>query len=377
MSKIVLQGSATDLTVLELLEPAELFAPSGTEPVFEAIKNEVVAFSGDVTTESGRKEIASMAYKIAQSKNFLDKVGKTFNADLKEKTKAVDNERKAIWDKLEELQTQVRAPLTAWEDAEKSRVQAHKDAMAELESIFNFSTPPTLRDIEARVVRHAELRTRKWEEFDDFVTPIFFSTHDSLMKIAEITKQQENDRVELEVLRQAKAEQDAKDAEIARQKAANEETARIEREAKDKAERDAAAAIQAEKDRAAKAEADSAAVIAAVEAKAVKDKAEAEERARKADEARIAAEAKSKLEAEAAVQAEKDRAIAEKKRLDDEAKARENNRQHHAKINNEVVAGLAACCFIAGLSEDDAKKLCKALVIAIAEGKVPHTKISY
>jgi hypothetical protein len=317
-----------------------LFAPGGTTPVFVAIHHETTTFVGDVSTDTGRKEIAALAYKIAQSKNFIDKVGKVFNSDLKEKTKAVDAERKAIWDKLEALQAEVRAPLTEWEDAEKARVQKHKDAVSQLESLTRFDGIPTLQQIQSANIMNLELAGRDWEEFLDFAKPIHEANATRFIAMIEDAQKAERDRLELEALRVAKSEQDAKDAAAAQQKAADEERARIEREAADKAQRAAAEAIQAEKDKAAKAEA-----------------------------GRIAAEAKAKLEADAAVQREKDRAAAEQKRLDDEAKARENNRAHHAKVNNEVLLGIKE------LGIDD--EWAKIIVTAIAKGSIPHTKISY
>lgn len=344
MANIVLSGSATDLDVLKQLTPADLFASGGTEPIYEAIKKEVSTFVPDTSTVYGRKEIASVARKIASSKNFIDEVGKVFNSDLKEKTKAVDKERKAIWDKLEALQAEIRKPLTEWEEKENTRVQSHKDAMAELEAITSFSITPTLSDVEKRVVRHAELRTRKWEEFDEMATPIFFSTHDALMKLAKTIKQAEKDKAELEALRAAKVAQEANDAEEARQKAAAEERQRIEKEAAEKAQRNAEIAIQAEK-----------------------------EKVKKAEEARIAAEARAKLEAEQAVQREKERVAAEQKRKDDEAKKRENDRAHHAKINREAMEAIQIV-INANLSGKDTAK---AIVVAIAEGKIPNVKIFY
>lgn len=369
MSNVILQGPGTDLTVLEKLIPADLFAENGTQPVFDAISKEVSTFVADVTTDGGRKEIAALAYKIAQSKNFLDKVGKAFNADLKAKTKAVDNERSAIWDKLEALQQKVRAPLTEWEAAEESRQQAHKDAIAEIEALPMFPAPPSVEQVKTALARGRELAGRDWQEHSDMATEICGNIAERLGGMLATAEQGERDRQELEALRAAKAEQEAKDAEAARQKTAADEKARIEREAAEKATRDAEAAIQTERDRATKAEADAAAAAKAADEKAARDKADADERVRKAEEARIAAEAKAKLEADAAVKAEKDRAAATQKKIDDDAKARENDRKHHAKINNEV---LKAIHDLIG-DEGEARRV----VEAIAKGQVPHTKISY
>ena len=116
---------------------------------------------------------------------------------------------------------------------------------------------------------------------------------------------------------------------------------------------------------------EAAAAIKAAEENAAKQKADDELRIRQAEDAKIAAEAKAKADAELAVQRERDRAAAEQKKLDDEAKERENNRAHHAKINNEVMAALSALDCVLG------EVPAKAITVAIAEGKIPHVKISY
>lgn len=371
MGSIIIKGSAIDVTVLEKLTPADLFTAGGTDPVYEAISKEVAEFTGNASTDEGRKDIKSMAMKIAKSKTFIDEIGKTFNADLKEKTKAVDAERRVIWNKLEELQHQVRKPVTEWETAEEARVKTHKDAMLEVEILTFFSEPPTVEQIIARIERGVELNKREWDEFREMSVLPLFDAATKLEKMLVATEQADRDRAELETLRQAKADQDARTVEEVRKKAADEERQRIEKEAAEKAQKDAATEIQAEKDKAAKAAADANESIKAMEDKALRDKEESDQRIREAEDAKIAAEAKVKLESEAAVQKERDRAAAEKKRIDDEAKARENNVAHHAKINNEVMAALAALDCVLG------EVPAKAITIAIASGKIPHVTISY
>ena len=370
MSEIILQGQATDLTVLEKLKPADLFAENGTLPVYEAISKEVSTFVPDVTTEAGRKEISALAYKVAQSKTFLDKVGKIFNSDLKEKTKAVDKERSAIWDKLEALQKKIREPLTKWEAAEEARVQAHKDIINNITTVVGllYENSSLIED----AIRHVfQYQDRDWEEFTDIGQQTVKDAIQQLTETLVKTKQSERDRAELEELRAAKAAQDAKDAEAARQKAADEERQRIEKEATEKAQREAAAAIKASEDAAAKTKADA-------DAKAIADAAEADRRIKEAEEAKIAAEARAKLESEQAVQRERERAEAEQKRLDDEAKARENDRTHHAKINNEVLYAVQEVWNAATIdAEKTGSDPAKLLVEAIARGNIPHVKISY
>jgi hypothetical protein len=281
---------------------------------------------------------------VAQSKTFLDKIGKALNAELKAKTKAVDTERAAIWDKLEALQKEIREPLTQWENREKERVDAHKLAMGELENITQFSMPPTIEQINERISRHSELSMRDWQEFKEMAESLISSRKLDLLAVLDNAVKIEAERKELEKLREEKASQEAKSIEEAKQKAADEERARIEKDAQERAQKAAEAAIQAEKEKAAK-----------------------------ADQARIAAEAKAKLEAEQAVIRERERAAAEQKIIDDEAKKRENDRAHHAKINREAMEAIQVV-INANLS---GKETAKSIVVAIAEGKIPNVRIFY
>ena len=71
-----------------------------------------------------QKGIASMAYKVAQTKTLLDNLGKDLTADWKAKAKVVDEERKRMREELDALKDQVRTPLTEFENREKERVAA-------------------------------------------------------------------------------------------------------------------------------------------------------------------------------------------------------------------------------------------------------------
>ena len=119
-----------DLAIIEALNPVALFTQAGLDPILEKIEKEAKSFLVDISTDKGRKEAASLAYKIAQSKTALDKLGKDLVSGWKEQAKKVDAERARAWDRLEALQKEVRAPLTEWENREKDRVAAHEAALA-------------------------------------------------------------------------------------------------------------------------------------------------------------------------------------------------------------------------------------------------------
>ena len=94
-----------ELIVIESQNALEIFtATKGLEPFLLKIREEIEKFkkSGvlDVSTAFGRSEIASMAYRVTQSKTCLDKIGKELVDRLKEQPKLVDGERKRMRDLL-------------------------------------------------------------------------------------------------------------------------------------------------------------------------------------------------------------------------------------------------------------------------------------
>ena len=114
------------LVKIENVEPSKLFTENGLTPILEKIAHEARSVKFDMTTEEGRKDIASLALKVAKSKTLLDGMGKKLTADWIEKTKAVNLERNKLKLFLDNLKTEVRLPLTLWENKEKDRILKHE-----------------------------------------------------------------------------------------------------------------------------------------------------------------------------------------------------------------------------------------------------------
>lgn len=89
----------------------------------------------DAETDGGRKEITSLAYKIARSKTALDNAGKAITEEWKKKSAVIDAKRKYAWDFLEKLQKEVRKPLTDFEAKEKARVDLINNRIFEIKKI--------------------------------------------------------------------------------------------------------------------------------------------------------------------------------------------------------------------------------------------------
>lgn len=349
------------LVTIETLTPATVFAPGGVETIISKLEADVRAIKTDISTDAGRKEIASIAYKVARSKTALDEMGKTLVADIKAQAAKIDAERRVIRDRLDALKDEVRKPLTDWEDAEKNRVAGHEQAIAAMAQLLH--TPATgSADIRRYLEDLSGIMQRDWQEFAARATGTADQVRESLNKTLSDFVKREEEAAELARLRAEQAEREKKEREE-----------RIAREAAEKA--------KAEAEAKAKREAEETARKAAAEQKRIEqEKADAQARAEKAEADRLAAIAKAERDAkEAAEKAERDRLAAieaEKRRHEEaarraaaEAAAREADNKHRAKVNNAAVAALVS----GGIAEDVAK----AVVTLIAKRQVPAVSISY
>lgn len=305
------------LVVIEPTKAHEIFTtPHGLVDLLARIDADALANAPDTSTALGRKAIASSAYRVAQTKTYLDGVGKEITDKLKELPKIVDANRKYARETLDALRDKVRKPLTDWE-AEQERIEAEKKAAEEAIK---------LRE---EIERCHEL---------------------ALLMNAEYDRKKEDERKAAEA---ARIEHERKIAEAAAE-AARLQAEAIARLAREQAER-------------AKIEAELAAQRAKEEARLAVEKAERE---------KMEAEIRHKLELEAAerkVKEEQQRKEAEAKRLADEETEKQRlqaaNKEHRRKINMEILADLMA----AGISEEDSKRI----IVHIANGQVRHLTIDY
>lgn len=232
----------SELVTVEKQSIPMLFKEGGLTSIIDDIKSKVSEVSFDVETKDGRKEIASLANKIARSKTYLDSLGKDLVSDIKKQSKAIDNERKRMRDTLDILKIQVRKPLSDWEEFEANRVKKLSQKVLDIVS-SETATYSTSADIKCAIDLVFSITVDStWQEFED-------------------QGKREKERV-LSILRGKYAEYV-----LAEKQREEEEKARQEREKKAQEERDARIAQEA----AAKAKRDA-------EEKAAKEIAEAKQR---------------------------------------------------------------------------------------------------
>ena len=211
------------LIPLESVNAVEAFTGGGLDDLLARIRAEAVTLVPNVKTVAGRKEIASIAYKVSRSKIAIDDAGKALVADLKKQTGDIDSARKKARDTLDALRDEVRKPLTDWEEEqariERERAEAEERARSEAEA-----------------ARLAEI-ARKEEEIRAREEAVRAAEEAERQRVA--AEQAERERVEREARLQAEAAENAK-----REAAAAVE--RAEREAREATERAAREAAEAE-----------------------------------------------------------------------------------------------------------------------------------
>lgn len=111
----------SDLIPIESVNAAELFKGDGIHNLLAKIRAEVITIVPDLTTDKGRKAIASLARKVSSSKVAIDDAGKALVAGIKAQAAEIDAARKLARDTLDALRDEVRQPLTDWE-AEQARI---------------------------------------------------------------------------------------------------------------------------------------------------------------------------------------------------------------------------------------------------------------
>lgn len=304
---------AKNLQKVERLTPA-VFEQKKIKKLVTDIRREVLSLVPDASTDKGRKEVRSLAYKVSRTKTTLDNMGKDHVAEIKAKAKATDECRKVWRDAMDELRDQVLQPVIEYEQREENRVREIEDRIAHIRSFAQAD------DGEGRFFTSAELLGRRDELHALDVDEGTF---------AEFTEKA-----------QAQWGYAAKTIETLIAGAEAEEAKAAEEEAKRQKQAEEAKAAEEQR---------------------IRDEAAAQERARIEREQ----ERKRVEEENARMQEERER---EAQRAAEEKRAR--NKQHRGKVNREVVASLQQHV---GMSE----AMAKAVVTAIAKGQIPNATINY
>ncbi|CDH25149.1 hypothetical protein [Xenorhabdus bovienii] len=312
---------ANELVIIEPATALDLFtAPDKVQVLLSGIKDKAYAEQSELDTDlskaKNRDAIKSLAYKVTQTKTYIDKAGKAVVDELKELPKKVDANRKQFRDELDALSDEIRKPVTEWEDAEKARVAAE-----ELARQIERDHDEALQMNELYDLRKAEEERKRIEHENEI-------------------KRQAAEQARIEAEQKAQREREAAELKAKQEREAAELKARQEVEAAAKREREAREAQE----------------------RAEREKQEAIAKAEREKQEAIEAERRKAEEAEKA-------RLAEIERQKQEAANRQADTLHRSAVNNQAMQDL----IIAGIPEECAK----ACVIAIAKGSVTNIKITY
>ncbi len=369
-----LKDASGHTVLLNISNAMEYFSkPKGLEPILERIRLDALSLveALDISSEEGRKGIASVAYRVSRSKVAVDKLRQRLTADRKAELALIDSEGKRFRDECDKIRDEVRQPLDDYENAEKKRVQTHENNLKKIMDLLIFNAEPTADELQRRIdVLDSECDDAGeiwcWQEFAVRAQKTISGVRETLTnKLAEF-KQREDEI-----------------AEALRLRAVEEEERRLAREEQIKNE--AAARARAETE--ARARDEARALAAKVKAEA--DRAEGERRSLEAS-ARRSAEIAAKAEADriaAVTQAARDSEEAEARHKRDLAHVKEAVRQeeeraqrdagrrkdqvkHRNKIHSEIQQAMMD---VPGMT-----KVISAIVVDwIAEGKIPNVQINY
>jgi len=350
--------------------------------MYTRIEQGIAELPTDMTVAANRQKVASYAYSISRTKTGLDEAAAGVAVEAKAIVDSVNGERKTLKTTLDGLRDKARAPLDAWEAAEKARqdrVAAERQKLSSAPASSALMTAEQLRE----TINYLDKPYSAAEYGEDAHALIALreETRAKLSAMIEIREREDRERAELEELRAFRAAQqekerlaaEAREAEKAaaleaerekeRQRVAEIERQRIAEEARATAEREAAEKVAA----AQKAVEEAAEREQAAEARRVQEAAEASERAAAAQAEAVK---RAREEAEAQRVAEQEQAEALRRRQEQADRERAADLAHRRKLNAEASKALATAT---GLSEKEAQ----AVIIAIYKEQVPHVAISY
>lgn len=338
-----------ELIVIPRETALEVFTKEGSiEPYLEQIKAAVTGIVPDLSTKKGLDAIASLAYKVAKSKTYLDGEGKRLVDEYKEIPKKIDATRKKARDFLDQLKDEVRQPLTDWENAEKARVEGLKQRLSFFDTVCQGLEDLPSAEIRARMEQVVNTEMGEtWQEFASYAEQAKIGAERTLAAAFQKRQQYEAEQEELARLRREAEERAQRDREE-----------QIRREAAEQAKREAEARQQAERDEAARKVREAEEATQRAEQERLRQQQENERQLREAEE-----------RAERAAEQERQRIAEEQRQAEEEARRREADREHRKAINTAALEAFMA----EGIDKETAIKV----ITLIAQRKIPAISITY
>lgn len=279
----------------------------------------------DYESKQGQKDAKSYIYKIRQTKTAVESTRKQAKQESLEYGRKVDAEAREITEELDAMIEVHKKPLDEIQQREEARIEEIKGRIAALS--LPEVHPGTSGALKA--LRDTIESTAIDDSFAEFKEEAELTKTDTLAKIGPMIAAAENreaEQAELERFRKEKAEREQKERED-----------RIREEAAQKARQ------QAED-----------------ESKEREEKLRREKEEAEAETARAAETERKRLEDE-------------QRQSREEQEARARDTEHKAKIHKDIADAISECVAQAKTGENGVQ----VVVDAIANGKIPHVKITY
>jgi len=157
----------TELLVIKGLKIIPFFTKGDSvDQILDEIAKEARAHVPDISTTKTRSEITKNITKVTDCKTFLEDEGKALAAEYKLIPKKIDANRKKVKDFLNDLQTELRQPLTDYQ-AEQKQIKDVKAYLvkfdADLEAGYLEKENRDLKAAQTETDRLAEIETAKIE----------------------------------------------------------------------------------------------------------------------------------------------------------------------------------------------------------------------
>lgn len=316
----------TDLIKIELKNAIDIFTEkNGLDPYIAPLKEIVDSYHGDATTEKGRKEIKSFCYKLARSKSYIDGIGKDLVAEMKEKPKLIDAERKRVRELIEGWSEQCRKPLSEFEHREQERINDINNRIALIKTSTDKMEVITEHDVLDNLFKNK----KNLEDFD----PMEF-THDYDVALFKFEEKYKERKIAIDEHLKALKERMEADA-----KAEQERLERVAAEAKGREQQ---------------------ALLRAQEAEIrAKEQAEALAKEREENKIKAAEQLKIKQEQDALIAEQRENQEAYNAKLQEERETKERSKQkeHRDKILLQILEDIKNF-----IDEDSAKIVTKAII---------------
>lgn len=346
------------LAILETINAdkyPETFGVGSLKRFVDAARAAVIGEVPDLTTDKGRKRIASLAANVAKSKTAVDGHGRAYLRQLKEIPKVIEAELREFESDMNALRDEVRKPLNEYEAAiaeAKAKVDAAMNDILALGTVTEEATASEILEVLTKAGKlkpAAKVFGDRLEEAKAKLQHVISTLTDTHAKRKAIEDQAaENQRLRDELAERTRLD----DIRKASDKAVQDE--------RDRAAQRVLDAEQEARDATARAEQ---AELNQAETKRLADEQAANAKAREEKAAQDAIDKKNADDAEAAAEEQRQK------------EAREANDKHRGQINKKALEALVAIKAegVEPLTDAQAKQI----VIAIVKNMIPNVSIAY